>query len=174
MKGLSRQISASARRSAAGTMPKRRRLYSAVWRVAPADPRPCLVRAPDVHSRAGGHPLRPSGDEYDLADVAFLQERLLRCDDVAQHECGADERADLSAFDVAQQLGEQARCGDGAAIETQVLQIERAQIQCHDGPGDGARDRVAPAAPQDLQQLRKLRAAYAINDHLDGFASEER
>src|SRR5258706_2799860 len=133
MKGLSRQISASARRSAAGTMPKRRRLYSAVWRVAPADPRPSLVRAPDVHSRAEGHPLRPSGDEYDLADVAFLQERLLRCDDVAQLVGRTDERPDLGALDVTDELVEQVRSGDGAAAEAQVLEVKRAQVQFHHG-----------------------------------------
>src|SRR5882672_1951380 len=150
--GLNRQISASARRSAAGNMPKRRRVYTSLSRAAPD---------------------HDSGDQNNLADVALLQERLLRGDDVAQGKGGTDQWADLSAFDKPEELGEQARFGDGAAVEAQVLEVERAQVQCHDGSANGARGRVASAAPQDLQVLRKLRAAYAVNDHIDGFATKQ-
>src|SRR5260221_11454343 len=72
-----------------------------------------------------GRPQRRSGDEHDLAHVTFVQERLLRRDDVAQRKSRTDERPDFGALDIADEPVEQLRSGDGAAVDAQVLEVER-------------------------------------------------
>ena len=62
------------------------------------------------------------------------QEILLRRDDLRQRVGARDERPELVAFDVADQVLEDPILLKGAAEKCQVLQVEAAQIELREGP----------------------------------------
>src|SRR5882672_11160566 len=113
-----------------------------------------------------------SGDEDDLARVGLAEELLLRLHDLAQREGLPQRRLDLAALDVADEVAEYGGVENRAAEQPEVLQIERAEIERHHRPGNGAGHRIAAAALEDFEQLRPLRAAHDIDDDVRRLAPE--
>src|SRR5262245_27892161 len=108
-----------------------------------------------------------SGDEDDLAGEALAEELLLGLYDLPQRNGLPDRRLDLAALDVAHEVGEDLGLEHSAAEQAQILQIERAEVERHDRPGDRAGHRIAAAAFENLQHLRPLRPADDIDDGID-------
>src|SRR5215468_12075026 len=93
-----------------------------------------------------------SGDEDDLAGEGLAEEFLLGLHDLPQREGLPHRRLDLAALDVAHEVGEDAGLEHGAAEQAQILQIERAEVERHDRPGDRAGHRIAAAAPKNIEE----------------------
>src|SRR5215471_6546131 len=113
--------------------------------------------------------LRDSGDEDDLAGEGLAEEFLLGPHDLPQRKGLPYRRLDLAAFDVADEVAEDLGLEHGAAEQAQVLQVERAEVECHDRSGDRAGYCVAAAAFENLQQLRPLRPTDDIDDDVEAF-----
>src|SRR5882724_2180343 len=113
-----------------------------------------------------------SGDEDDLARVGLAEELLLGLHDLAQREGLPQHRLDLATLDVADEIAEYGGVENRAAEQAEVPQIERAEIERHHRPGNGAGHGVAAAALEDVEKLRPLRAAHDIDDDVRNLAPE--
>ena len=93
--------------------------------------------------------------QYNLPRVAFFRESRLRFNHPLQRLGRRDQRPDLARLDPVDERGKDPGLQHGAAIERQVLQVERSQIQIDDRAADGARDGIAPELRHDVTTLRK-------------------
>src|SRR5262249_19436356 len=107
-----------------------------------------------------------SGEEDDLAGEGLAEELPLGLHDLPQREGLPHYRLDVAALDVAHEVAEDLGLEHGAAEQAQILQVERAEVERHDRPGDRAGHRIAAAAFENLQQLRPLRPADDIDDDI--------
>mgnify|MGYP006992425876 CR=1 FL=1 len=85
-----------------------------------------------------------------------------------QRESRTNRRFHLAALDIADQICKDPVIEHRAAIERQVLEVERAQIQLDDRPGDGAGCGITPARPQRLQQAAEASAANHVDHGIIG------
>src|ERR1035438_2120461 len=112
--------------------------------------------------------------EHDLAGVLFGEEFPLCGDDLAERMNAGDDGADFAALDIADEISEHLRLEHGTADEPQILEIQRTQIEGHDGSRDRACHRIFAAAHQHVEQRRKLSATDDVDDRIDRFRAEAR
>src|SRR5262249_24812604 len=67
---------------------------------------------------------------------------------------------------------EDARIENRAAKQPQILQVEGAEVERNDRPGDGTGDRVAAATLEDVEKLRPPRTADDIDHDVDALPLE--
>ena len=93
----------------------------------------------------------------DFPHMRFLKKGFLRLFQIAQRIAFRHDRPNFPAFDIAHQIGKNAWLLPGAAHQGQVLEVERAQVQLHDRPGNRARGHIAPARHQRVEQFGPTR-----------------
>ncbi len=98
--------------------------------------------------------------------MSLGDEVALRVGDRCERIGARDERPDFTALDVADQILEDAGLRNGAAEQPQVLEVQGAQVELDNGPGNSSRDRVATAAPQDLEESRELAATHDVDNDI--------
>ena len=95
--------------------------------------------------------------------MALGQKRLLRHDDVRQRIGCRHDRPDLTAFDIADQIGENLLVKDRATEQAQVFEVKGPQVEIDDWTGYRARHPVAPAALEATKDASELRTADDID-----------
>src|SRR5208283_4153079 len=118
------------------------------------------------------HGLIFSRDQHDLARVALEQKLLLRFHDGAQGMHAGDQRLDFIPLDVANEVFKYMLIEHRATEQAQILEIQCPQIECHHQSADCTGDRVAPAAPQNIEQFGELAAADHIDHRIDPLSSQ--
>jgi len=103
----------------------------------------------------------------DLADVTLLAKGVLSGPYIAKGIGFGDQRGYVAALDPLDKVSEDLRLQHGAPEEAQILEIERAHVQLDNWSGDCARDGVASARTQDIQQRWPFRAGDKVNHRVD-------
>jgi hypothetical protein len=104
--------------------------------------------------------------------VLFPEEVLLAAGDLVQRVGAGHHGMHFAALDVRDQVFEHVVFLERAAEHRQVPEVQRPEVDLRDRTSDGARDRVAAACAQQVQQVRELRAADEIDHHVDGALAE--
>src|SRR4051812_42652908 len=121
---------------------------------------------------SSGSQIHGGRDEHQLPGVPLRQEGLLRGGDLPQGVRARDDRPDLAAFHVLDQVLEDLVLLERAAKEREVLEVDRSQVDLRDRSSDGARDGVSTTWPQQVQQLREPGTADEVDHHVDGCPAE--
>src|SRR5579863_5930596 len=79
---------------------------------------------------------------------------------------------DLALLDVPDEIRENLGIRNRASEQTQILKVQRTQVEFDQGSGDRAGDGVATFAYQEVQKLRKLGAAHDVNHRVNALAPE--
>src|SRR5699024_9925753 len=91
---------------------------------------------------------------------------------VRQRIGACDQWTDTTLLDVVHDIVEDYVFLEGAAVEGQILEVERAYIQLHKRAGDRAGSYVSTPSAQKLDQLRPLFADDEINGHAHAVGSK--
>src|SRR3984893_18015343 len=115
---------------------------------------------------------RSRQQQHDLTGMPLGKKFALRVGDRGERISPGEDRPDLAALNVAYQIGEERGRRDGAAEQSQVLEVQCAQIKLDDWPGDGSRDRVATAASKDIEQSGELHPTDDVDHDIHGLSSD--
>ena len=111
-------------------------------------------------------------DENELAGKCLGQEFCLRLTDFAQGECLRDERTNFAALDVGDQVFEDLVLLKGAAEQRQILEVERPHVQFDQRTCNRTGRRIAPSAPEHVEEPRPGCSGNEIDDDVDAVMTD--